>query len=445
MMGVLHAFVALMAVVVPGLAFDPGTGNNVLVYWGQNSAGGSSTEPSLSDLCSDDSTDAVVIGYLNVFQADNCLPVLSLANGACSDRFNDTNLYDCSQVGDQISQCQNKGKKVLLSLGGPTGSYGFDNKSQAIYFADTVWNLFGNGVSNTRPFGSAAVDGFELDIQGGQSANYDAFITQLRTHFYADQSKSWHLSATAPCVNPNDYANAVAGLDVDWVVIQLFNSHCLNSTVDLNGNPSDEVGNWGDFLGNNKSALLGVSASSKSPAVFYESADYISNIANAIGSSSCQFAGVAVWDASLSSANGNFADNVKSALKENKCAESSPTQTTASTTAVQTSQPSTITPAPSSMEEEVVTITPIPGAQTTTVTECPNHVGMRCTRRIIIELPGVTTKTYLIEPGPRTLTIGGDSSPPVVPGARTKTVTVCPSSGACTRQVVIEVPAPTTT
>jgi chitinase len=61
-----------------------------------------------------------------------------------------------------IKTCQDAGKIVLLSLGGAIGDYGFSSSAQAESFATTVWNLFGEGTSSTRPFGSSVVDGFDL-------------------------------------------------------------------------------------------------------------------------------------------------------------------------------------------------------------------------------------------------------------------------------------------
>lgn len=39
--------------------------------------------------------------------------------------------------------------------------------------------------STTRPFGTAILDGVDLDIEGGGSTGYVAFVTQLRTHMDA--------------------------------------------------------------------------------------------------------------------------------------------------------------------------------------------------------------------------------------------------------------------
>jgi chitinase len=48
---------------------------------------------------------------------------------------------------------------VTISIGGATGAVGLTSDTQAKQFADTIWNLFLGGSNNTRPFGSAILDG----------------------------------------------------------------------------------------------------------------------------------------------------------------------------------------------------------------------------------------------------------------------------------------------
>lgn len=81
-----------------------------------------------------------------------------------------------------IKTCQTAGKIVTISLGGASGSIGFTDDSQASGFADLIWDLFLGGTSTTRPFGDAVLDGVDLDIEGGATTGYSAFVTQLRTH-----------------------------------------------------------------------------------------------------------------------------------------------------------------------------------------------------------------------------------------------------------------------
>lgn len=77
----------------------------------------------------------------------------------------------------------------MVSLGGANGVYGFANDADAESFADTLWNIFGAGESDTRPFGDAIIDGFDLDIEGGGSTGYVVSCnTQASIDMYLTQS-----------------------------------------------------------------------------------------------------------------------------------------------------------------------------------------------------------------------------------------------------------------
>jgi chitinase len=109
-------------------------------------------------------------------------------------------LPNCASLASDIQTCQSKGKLVTLSLGGATGSVGFQSDAQATSFAQTIWNLFLGGSSSTRPFGNAVLDGYvlgdlaphvaadhlvrfsvDLDIEGGGSAYYTTFVNKIRS------------------------------------------------------------------------------------------------------------------------------------------------------------------------------------------------------------------------------------------------------------------------
>jgi len=135
-----------------------------------------------------------------------------------------------------IKTCQAAGKKILLSLGGAAGSYGFTSDSQAETFADTVWNLFGGGSSSTRPFDDAIIDGFDLDIEGGSTTGYTAFVNRLQTHYATDSSKSYYISAAPQCPLPDAYLNTVlTTAHVDFIFVQFYNNYCTTHFESANG------------------------------------------------------------------------------------------------------------------------------------------------------------------------------------------------------------------
>lgn len=86
----------------------------------------------------------------------------------CWTTFDGTSLLHCPDVAKDIKICQKLGVKIFLSLGGGSGAYGLGSNAEGKSFAKVLWNTFGGGSSNRRPFDDAVVDGFDLDIEGGE-------------------------------------------------------------------------------------------------------------------------------------------------------------------------------------------------------------------------------------------------------------------------------------
>ena len=130
-------------------------------------------------------------------------------------------------MGQDIKTCQANGKKILLSLGGAAGSYGFTSDAQASSFADELWNLFGGGNSSTRPFGDAVIDGFDLDIEGGSTTGYATFVTRMRQNFANDTTKTYYISGAPQCPLPDAYLNtALTTSYFDFIFVQFYNNYC---------------------------------------------------------------------------------------------------------------------------------------------------------------------------------------------------------------------------
>lgn len=108
-----------------------------------------------------------------------------------------------------------------MSLGGATGNVGFQSDSDAEKFADTIWNVFLGGSSNTRPFGTAVLDGIDLDIEGGGSQSYPAFLKKLRGYMDGDKTKQYYVTAAPQCVFPDANLNeAISNFSFDALYVQ---------------------------------------------------------------------------------------------------------------------------------------------------------------------------------------------------------------------------------
>lgn len=340
----------------PTDAFDSSANTNIAVYWGQNSAG---TQESLATYCESSDADIFLLSFLNQF------PTLGLnfAN-ACSDTFSD-GLLHCTQIAEDIETCQSLGKKVLLSLGGASGSYLFSDDSQAETFAQTLWDTFGEGTgASERPFDSAVVDGFDFDIENNNEVGYSALATKLRTLF-AEGTKQYYLSAAPQCPYPDaSVGDLLENADIDFAFIQFYNNYCSVSGQF----------NWDTWLtyaqtvspNKNIKLFLGLPGSASAAGSGYISDTSLLESTIADIASSSSFGGIALWDASQAFSNELNGEPYVEILK-NLLTSASQTATTtvassktsaASTSSASTSQKKTTQSTTSTQSKSKVTLPP---------------------------------------------------------------------------------------
>lgn len=306
-------------------AFDNSRYDNVAVYWGQNSYGavhGDDTanfQKPLAFYCQDDAIDAFPVSFLNVFSGPGGVPSINLAN-TCNPTdnatFPGTNLPNCASVGQDIKTCQAKGKIVTISLGGATGSVGFSSDDQGQTFADTIWNLFLGGSSATRPFGDAVLDGVDLDIEGGTSTGYAAFVNRIRSHA-SGASKQYYITAAPQCVYPDAALGGVLNAaSFDAIYVQFYNNQCglqnFDNAADWNFGIWD---NWARTISPNKNVKVFVGAPAATGAGNgYQPISTLSSIAVKMRQSFPSFGGVMLWDASQAYVNNRYDLAIKNAL-----------------------------------------------------------------------------------------------------------------------------------
>ncbi|CAI4934013.1 AVN_HP_G0010440.mRNA.1.CDS.1 [Saccharomyces cerevisiae] len=352
----------------PTDALDSSANTNIAVYWGQNSAG---TQESLATYCESSDADIFLLSFLNQF------PTLGLnfAN-ACSDTFSD-GLLHCTQIAEDIETCQSLGKKVLLSLGGASGSYLFSGDSQAETFAQTLWDTFGEGTgASERPFDSAVVDGFDFDIENNNEVGYSALATKLRTLF-AEGTKQYYLSAAPQCPYPDaSVGDLLENADIDFAFIQFYNNYCSVSGQF----------NWDTWLtyaqtvspNKNIKLFLGLPGSASAAGSGYISDTSLLESTIADIASSSSFGGIALWDASQAFSNELNGEPYVEILK-NLLTSASQTATTtvatsktsaASTSSASTSQKKTTQSTTSTQSKSKVTLSPtVSSAIKTSITQ----------------------------------------------------------------------------
>jgi chitinase len=153
--------------------FNPGANDNVVVYYGQTTQ--TSAVP-FAQVCADPNVDMIILAFVPTFFGPGGWPTLNMgphcwAPNTAQSQAGATGLIDCVSDGfaGQIQQCQNVGKKVLLSLGGAQGysDTTIASDQDAEMLASKLWNLFlgGTEIAETnaiRPFGDVALDGIDI-------------------------------------------------------------------------------------------------------------------------------------------------------------------------------------------------------------------------------------------------------------------------------------------
>lgn len=316
--------------------------NNVAIYWGQNSA--AYGQQPLKYYCDSDAVDIVILSFMQSFPnwdlnfATECLGGLTTSEGKPY----------CPEIGQDITYCQSKGKKVLLSLGGALGLYGFTDDSQAIEFASTLWNQFAGGSSAvaSRPFGSAILDGFDLDIESGQPRGFAALSTALRTHYALDSSRQYYVSAAPQCFYPDaSVGDALANSDIDFAFIQFYNNYC-NLNAQFNWDTWQEFAN---SVSPNKNIKLyvGLPGAPLSAGSGYVSPAKVKALLPQYVLDSPNFGGISLWDMASSFANIDNGVNFAQLMKEIVAREVVAT-TSSSSLVVPTTSSSTLVPKTSS-------------------------------------------------------------------------------------------------
>ena len=149
--------------------FNPRASDNVAVYFGQTAETG---QVPLPKLCSDASIDIVLLAFLNDY--------FGASNDAGSTPSTNFGPFSPEQLAPQVTECQQQGKIVLLSLGGAKeySKSTFTDDAEATTFAHTLWDSFGGGTADpsSRPFGSIKFDGFDI---GKLFFNYLKFLGSL--------------------------------------------------------------------------------------------------------------------------------------------------------------------------------------------------------------------------------------------------------------------------
>ncbi|KUI58102.1 Endochitinase 3 [Cytospora mali] len=299
-------------------------GTTVATFWGQ------STED-LSDVCADASFDTVIMAFVTSlnppklnFGKDTGSP--SSAQSAKSG----WSLFDGTQTGtngkslaEQISGCQQAGKKVMISFGGDKNfsNATFSSSDEAKQAADYLWNLFlgGTDSQDLRPFGSdVTLDGVDLDNETGDGSYYEDLVTELRSKMNGNSTKQYYISAEPMCSFYDQSDSSIPDKilpQLDFINVQFYN----NQQQGIGGSDfKTTIQAWAKKFANvspSPKLFLGIPGGPKAATYNTQSVDEIKTTIESVKNMNLTgFGGVGIWDAGNAMQNTGFAAAVKSAL-----------------------------------------------------------------------------------------------------------------------------------
>ncbi|KAI3934168.1 hypothetical protein MKW92_043160 [Papaver armeniacum] len=272
---------SVLATVVMFMFVVGSNAGGIAIYWGQNG-----NEGTLSETCSTDNYAFVILAFLPIF-GNGQNPMLNLA-GHCDPYSN-----GCVTLSDDIKSCQAKGIKVILSIGGASGSYGLASSEDARQVATYLWNNFLGGKSSSRPLGSAILDGIDFDIEGGSSQHYGELAKYLKR--YSKKGKKVYLTAAPQCPFPDAWIGDALNTGVfDNVWVQFFNNPPCNYASGNVGNLEDAWKQWTTSIPATKIFLGLPAAPQAAGSGFIPSKDLTSTVLPMIKDSK-KYGGVMLW------------------------------------------------------------------------------------------------------------------------------------------------------
>ncbi|KAI6346959.1 hypothetical protein MCOR25_010941 [Pyricularia grisea] len=296
--------------------------DNVATYWGQ-----APTQQGLASYCKSDQIDMIPLAFLNYINTPN-IHFTNVEN-RCS-KFAGTGVFNCPEIESDIKTCQSLNKTITLSIGGATYSEGgFATSDLASAAADKVWAMFGpqgdNSASVYRPFGSASVDGFDLDFETTQTSNLVPFARRLRkliddANANSKNSKKFLLTAAPQCVYPDLPMDSVLSSDVafDLVMVQFYNNQCGADSFVAGSSTQSSFNfatwdNWAKSNNRNTKVFVGVPGTSTAAGTGYVNATDLKGIID-YSKKYSTFAGVMIWDVAQVWSNTGFLDTVSKSL-----------------------------------------------------------------------------------------------------------------------------------
>ncbi|OWM63974.1 hypothetical protein CDL15_Pgr012015 [Punica granatum] len=258
--------VLFLSFVIVALFIETAYGGEIGVYWGQNS-----NEGTLSEACATGKYAFINIAFLNRFGRGRN-PGLNLAAGHCG-----SSPAGCSAA---INDCQAKGVKVFLSIGGTGGDYSLESKADA-------------------------------QKEGAPAEFYDDLARSLSA--YSTPGKKALLSFSPRCGSFNQQLKAVVGTGLfDYVWIRFYDSFTCSYMRSYQGAMLIAWDNWTAFIKTGK-IFVGLPATQDAAEVGYIPPTDATNLMLPSLKSTPKYGGVVLWSRYFDDNNG-YSSSIKVAV-----------------------------------------------------------------------------------------------------------------------------------
>ncbi|KAK7337998.1 hypothetical protein VNO77_18592 [Canavalia gladiata] len=258
---------------------------DMVVYWGQNEK-----EGSLTETCNSGLYKIVNLAFLATFGSGR-QPQINLA-GHCDPATN-----GCKNLSKDIKNCQNKGIKVMISIGGGATGYSLSSARDARNVADYIWNNFLGGKSSSRPLGDAVLDGVDFDIEVGDGEAFYANLARRLTQ-HSQGGRKVYLTAAPQCPFPDQHQKGALSTGLfDYIWIQFYNNDPCQFD---SSNPSKFQQSWNQWISSIKVSKIyvGLPASPSAASTGFVSTQTLMSQILPFVKRSRMYGGVMLWDRS---------------------------------------------------------------------------------------------------------------------------------------------------